>query len=287
MDSRNSNPPCMRVLTRPPTPTPTPAPGPTSASSSSPDPQPSSQFPSSLPGRCVVGFLSRSPDHSTHLINRILDSNAFGSGHLDKTLFVDNEEIKDWFKKRKISYYHEEEKGLLFLQFCSIRCPIIHGFSNSGLEELEFEELQGLLFMFSVCHVILYIQEGSRFDTHFRVLQASKHALTPYVRSRTIPPLSSRPHSSLSSSRAGFFDWFFSEVVVFTGRNSSAVSIMSGLGSYVSLFPDIVLHVARSNAPAKGSGSVVVLARPVSKIREGGFRKKTASHLLKHEIPFF
>lgn len=63
---------------------------------------------------------------------------------------MDKEEVKDWFKKRKISYYHEEEKGLLFLQFCSIRCPIIHGFSNSGLEELEFEELQGLLFMFSV-----------------------------------------------------------------------------------------------------------------------------------------
>ncbi|KAJ6984071.1 hypothetical protein NC653_022335 [Populus alba x Populus x berolinensis] len=300
MDSRNSNPPCMRVLTRPPTPTPTPAPGPTSASSSSPDPQPSSQsHPRSLEGVVVVGFLSRSPDHSTHLINRILDSNAFGSGHLDKTLFVDKEEIKDWFKKRKISYYHEEEKGLLFLQFCSIRCPIIHGFSNSGLEELEFEELQGLLFMFS-----------------FRVLQASKHALTPYVRSRTIPPLSSRPHSSLSSSRLASSTG--SSPVrsgSFTSRNSSAVSIMSGLGSYVSLFPGYctpvmlfvfvddfldVLNssssveestdsssfnqssglssVARSNAPAKGSGSVVVLARPVSK-SEGGFRKKLQSSL--------
>lgn len=268
----------------------------------------------------VVGFLSRSPDHSTHLINRILDSNAFGSGHLDKTLFVDKEEVKDWFKKRKISYYHEEEKGLLFLQFCSIRCPIIHGFSNSGLEELEFEELQGLLFMFSVCHVILYIQEGSRFDTHvlqkFRLLQASKHALTPYVRSRTIPPLSSRPHSSLSSSRLASSTG--SSPVrsgSFTSRNSSAVSIMSGLGSYVSLFPGYctpvmlfvfvddfldVLNsgssveestdsssfnqssglssVARSNAPAKGSGSVVVLARPVSK-SEGGFRKKLQSSL--------
>ena len=171
-----------------------------------------------------------------------------------------------------------------------------------------------------VCHVILYIQEGSRFDTHvlqkFRLLQASKHALTPYVRSRTIPPLSSRPHSSLSSSRLASSTG--SSPVrsgSFTSRNSSAVSIMSGLGSYVSLFPGYctpvmlfvfvddfldVLNsgssveestdsssfnqssglssVARSNAPAKGSGSVVVLARPVSK-SEGGFRKKLQSSL--------
>ena len=90
--------------------------------------------------------------------------------------------------------------------------------------------------------MILYIQEGSRFDTHvlqkFRVLQASKHALTPYVRSRTIPPLSSRPHSSLCSSRLASSTG--SSPVrsgSFTSRNSSAVSIMSGLASYVSLFP--------------------------------------------------
>ncbi|CAK7332161.1 unnamed protein product [Dovyalis caffra] len=309
----------MRVLTRPPTPTPVPGPIPTS----SPDPQPSSQsHPRSLEGVVVVGFLSRSPDPSPHLINRVLDSNVFGSGHLDKTLFVDKEEVKDWFKKRKISYYHEEEKGFLFLQFSSTRCPIIGGFSNSGsgLEELEFEELQGLLFMFSVCHVILYIQEGSRFDTHvlqkFRVLQASKHALTPYMRSRNIPPLSSRPHSSLSSSRlAASTGSSPGRGGSFMNRNSSAVSIMSGLGSYASLFPgyctpvmlfvfvddflDVpnsgsnveestdssslnqssgLSSVGKSNVPAKGSGSVVVLSRPVSK-SEGGFRKKLQSSL--------
>ncbi|KAJ6384768.1 hypothetical protein OIU77_028058 [Salix suchowensis] len=319
MDSRNPNPHCMRVLTRPPTPTPTPVPGP--IPTSSPDPQPSSQsHPRSLEGLVVVGFLSRSPDQSTHLINRVLDSNAFGSGRLDRTLLVDKEEVKDWFNKRKISYYHEEEKGFLFLQFCSIRCPIIHGLSNSGLEELEFEELQGLLFMFSVCHMILYIQEGSRFDTHvlqkFRVLQTSKHALTPYVRSRTTPPLSSRPHSSMSSSRPASSTG--SSPIrngSFTSRNSLALSMMSGLGSSVSMFPgyctpvmlfvfvddflDVpnsgssveestdsysfnqssgLSSVARSNAPAKGSGSVVVLSRPVSK-SEGGFRKKLQSSL--------
>ncbi|KAJ6708373.1 AMPLIFIED IN BREAST CANCER 2-RELATED [Salix viminalis] len=304
MVSRNPNTPSMRVLTRPPTPSPIPIP------TSSPDPQPSSQsHPRSLEGVVVVGILSRNPNHSTHLINRVLDSNAFGSGHLDKALFADKDEVKDWLKKRRISYYHEEEKGFLFLQFCST--PIIHGFSNSGsgLEELEFEELQGLLFMFS---------EGTHFDTHvlqkLRILQASKHALSPYVRSRIISSLSSRPQSLSSSSRLASSTGSSPGRSGFISRDSSSVSIMSGLGSYASLFPGYctpvmlfvfvddflegmnsgsnvestdssslnqssgLSSVARPNAPAKGSGSVVVLARPLSK-SEGGFKKKLQSSL--------
>ncbi|KAJ6739620.1 AMPLIFIED IN BREAST CANCER 2-RELATED [Salix koriyanagi] len=260
MVSRNPNTPSMRVLTRPPAHSPIPIP------TSSPDPLPSSQsHPRSLEGVVVVGIISRNPNHSTHLINRVLDSNAFGSGHLDKALFADEDEVKDWLKKRRISYYHEEEKGFLFLQFCST--PVIHGLSNSGsgLEELEFEELQGPQSLSS----------------------------------------SSRLASSTGSSpgRSGFIS-----------RDSSSVSIMSGLGSYASLFPGYctpvmlfvfvddflegmnsgsnvestdssslnqssgLSSVARPNAPAKGSGSVVVLARPLSK-SEGGFKKKLQSSL--------
>ncbi|KAH9660488.1 DUF2146 family protein [Citrus sinensis] len=177
--------------------------------------------------------------------------------------------------------------------------------------------------MFSVCHVIVYIQEGSRFDTEilkkFRVLQAAKHALTPYVKARSTPPLPSRPHSSSlsrpsvlvttpnssSSSRSGGI----------SGRNASAISFMSGLGSHTSLFPGQCTPVAlfvfiddfadtpnpssnvdestdtsllsqpsssssltRPTLPVKGSGSVVVLARPSSKL-EGSFRKKLQSSL--------
>ncbi|KAF2300690.1 hypothetical protein GH714_015175 [Hevea brasiliensis] len=262
MDSTNPNPPSMRVLTRPPPPAPMPA--------SSPDAQPSSQSqPRSLEGVVVVGFVSRSPDHSSQLINRVLDSNTFGSGNLDKLLFNDKEEVRDWFNGRRISYYHEEEKGILFLQFCSTRCPAVHGSSglasglDSCLEEREFEDLQGLLFMFSA-----------------------------------------NPSTGSSPGRSGV-----------TNRNASAISLMSGLGFYTSLFPghctpvilfvfvddffempnpnsnteeskDLSLlnqssglsSVSRPNLPTKGSGSVVVLARPVSK-SEGGFRKKLQSSL--------
>lgn len=172
-----------------------------------------------------------------------------------------------------------------------------------------------------VCHVIIYIQEGSRFDTQvlkkFRVLQAAKHSLAPFVRSRTTPtststsrPPSSRTSLSATSSnnpspgRGGGS----------SNRNTSSISLMSGLGSYASLFPgqcnpvalfvflddfsDVLnptsnvdesadnsfnqssssSNLARPSLPTKGSGSVVVLARPGSK-SEGGFRKKLQSSL--------
>lgn len=73
--------------------------------------------------------------------------------------------MRDWFSRRRISYYHEEEKGILFLQFGSTRCPAVHGCSgpdsglSSCLEEREFEDLQGLLFMFSVSSYHLVITE--------------------------------------------------------------------------------------------------------------------------------
>ncbi|XP_065866235.1 uncharacterized protein [Euphorbia lathyris] len=326
MDSTNPNPnqPSMRVLTRPPASASAPM------SASSPDTQSCSQSQNqsqhrSLEGVVVVGFISRSPDHSSQLINRVLDSNTFGSGNVDRLLSIEKEELKDWFKWRRISYYHEEEKGILFLQFCSTRCPAVHGSSDteldfdSVLEEREFEDLQGLLFMFSVCHVIIYIQEGSRFNPHilkkFRVLQAAKHALAPYVRSRNTPPLPSKPQSPASSRASLSTSSPPRRGGGVMGRSSSAISLMSGLGSYTSLFPGnctpVILFVfiddffdipnpnsnteepkdasslnqssslssvSRPILPAKSSGSVVVLARPAGK-SEGGFRKKLQSSL--------
>lgn len=194
---------------------------------------------------------------------------------------------------------------------------------GSGFDDHESRDLQGLLFMFTVCHVIIYIQEGSRFDTQilkkFRVLQSAKHALAPFVKSRTTPPLPTRPHSSSSSRPTSSTTSSNNPSPGRSGgnlsRNSSAISLMSGLGSYASLFPGqctpVILFVfvddfldvaspslnveestdtsslnqssslsslARPSMPVKGSGSVMVLARPVSK-SEGGFRKKLQASL--------
>ncbi|KAH7561150.1 hypothetical protein JRO89_XS10G0180400 [Xanthoceras sorbifolium] len=240
--------PSMRVLTRPPVPTPPSDPPP-------PPPPPSaSSLPHSLNGVVVVGFISRKPDDSSQLINRVLDCNSFGSGRMDKALDINKEELKHWFDSRRISYYHEAEKGLLLLQFCSTRCPVLRESSDSGsafdsvVEEHEFGDLQG--------------KSGG-----------------------------------------------------ISGRNASAISLMSGLGSYASLFPgqctpvtlfvfidyfsdvptpstnveessdtsslsqsSTLSNLARPTLPMKGSGSVVVLARPLSK-SEGSFRKKLQSSL--------
>lgn len=145
----------MRVLTRPPAPSPDPPPPPST-----------SPLPHSLNGVVVVGFISQRPITSSQLINRLLDSNTFGSGRTDRTLGIDKEEVKHWFNSRRISYYHEEEKGLLFLQFSSTRCPVLYGSSSSGsgfdslVVDDEFGDLQGLLFMFTVSYLFSCLKVG-------------------------------------------------------------------------------------------------------------------------------
>lgn len=267
-----------------------------------------------------------------HLINRVIDSNVFGSGHLDTSFRLEpggiNQEMSRWLDSRKLSYYHDEVQGVLYLQFSSVQCPVNEGGPSefgigleSVFEDQEFGDLQGLLFMFSVCHILILIQEGSRFDTQilkkFRVLQAAKQSMSPYVRSKNTSPgksrLRSSAHARLSSSGASpSFPPGKSRGIL--NRNSSAVTIMPGLGSYTSLLPGQctpVIHFvflddfteihpggteetselsqvnmsssANSSArtgltPTKGFGSVIVLARPVNK-SEGGLRKKLQSSL--------
>jgi len=62
----------------------------------------------------------RQHDDSTHLLNRVNDSNIFASGNLDKLLLIEDEEAKEWFKRRRISYFHDRDKGILFRHFTSI-----------------------------------------------------------------------------------------------------------------------------------------------------------------------
>ncbi|KNA24790.1 hypothetical protein SOVF_012360 [Spinacia oleracea] len=269
MDTK-PNPSSMRVLIRPPA-SPQPSPSPSSHSPSPPPPPPprpppSSSLPSATPtqpplpqlpsGVVVVGFIGRRHTDVSQLINRILDSNVFGSGRSDTPLGISpdengevTDEAKRWFSNRRISYYHDKPRNLLFLQMCSTNCPAKCSYScfgsgfDSVVEEQDFDDLQGMLFMFTVCHVIVYIQEGSRFDTQvlkiLRVLQSAKHALMPFLKSHSVLPSVNRPSSSSSrpptpatsskspSPRRGSG---------ISSRNSS-ISVMSNLGSYAALFP--------------------------------------------------
>ncbi|KAK4440679.1 protein SMG8 [Sesamum alatum] len=312
----------IRVLVRPP-PAPThPLP---------PQPPPPDPSPPPKNGVVVVGFIGRRHHDVSHLINKVIDSKVFGSGNLDTPFRFEpdkiNPETREWFESRKLSFYHDEEQGILYLQFSSVRCPVTEeGLSEtrfeSVLEEQEFGDLQGLLFMFSVCHIIILIQEGSRFDTQmlkkFRVLQAAKHTMAPFIRSQNMSHATSRPrssaHSRISPTGASPKNPSPGKSRGILNRNASPITVMSGLGSYTSLLPGqctpVILFVflddfseihpsgsmeetsetaslnlspslnnsGRPGLPTKGSSSVVVLARPVNK-SEGGLRKKLQSSL--------
>eukprot|EP01018_Ginkgo_biloba_P020644 Gb_15944 [translate_table: standard] len=152
-----------------------------------------------------------------------------------------------WIRKKRISYYLDEEKGIVYVQFAwgSPHMDLLMEDSQefpSILDRHETDDLCGLLVMFSVCHIIVFIHEGARFDTQilktFRTLQAAKHALSPYVKTQVLPGLlpvpasstrgtTTRPMSAPSSSSPGRGG--------IIGRHASTIQLMSG--SSPTLFP--------------------------------------------------
>ncbi|XP_041993473.1 uncharacterized protein LOC121744099 [Salvia splendens] len=314
----------IRVLVRPP-----PSPAPTHPLPPQPPPPPDASPPTKN-GVVVVGFVGRRRHEVAHLINKIVDSYAFGSGGLDTPFRFEpdriDSEMRIWLESRNLSFYLDEDRGILYLQFSMADCTLAEAMLSEGrmglesdLEDRELGDLKGLIFMFTVCHVVILIQEGSRFDTQllkkFRVLQAAKHSIVPFIKSQNISSIASRPRSSAQSripaSRALFSNAVPGKIQGIQNRNASANSVMSGLGSFTSLLPGqctpVVLFVfvddfseifnteqssetsslnvpssfnisARPGMGAKGSSSVVMLARPVNN-SEGGLRKKLQSSL--------
>lgn len=168
-----------------------------------------------------------------------------------------------------------------------------------------------------VCHVIVYLNDGSRFDTQilkkFRMLQAAKNTIAPLVKSHIAPTLNLKAAASQPTVQMTASNGSPRRGGGIMSRHSSPIALMSGLGSYLSLFPGqctpVILfvflddfldgpvpvsHVEEmpdanqssnlsgilrpSVPPMKGSSSIVMLARPTSKI-EGSFRKKLQSSL--------
>ncbi|KAG6570824.1 hypothetical protein SDJN03_29739, partial [Cucurbita argyrosperma subsp. sororia] len=150
MDLPNS-PSDQEILRPPPLSTPTsssaskspllphsPSPDPPTSFSPSSPPSPPQSVPCLSNNVVVVGFIGRRPNNSIQLINRVIDYNVFGSGKLDA-----KEEVEQWFKRRRISYYHEEERGILFLQFASHRGSVFEAKTDydSEIQEHEFGDL--------------------------------------------------------------------------------------------------------------------------------------------------
>ncbi|KAG9449529.1 hypothetical protein H6P81_009494 [Aristolochia fimbriata] len=247
-----------------------------SSTSSSTSPSSSSSFSSSqssstLPssdGVIVVGFIGRNSDDLTQLINRTLDANIFGSGNLDMKLSLDSRRVSknegeqekpgktDFSWNRNISYYHDQDRGIVYLQYSSYHFTLSEGMSlfkdghgevslDSILDDIECEDIKGMLVMFSVCHIIIYLHEGSRFDTQIlkrlRMLQAAKQALSPFVKSHILPKLTSKASSSSSSQQTVPSTSSNSPPPSKGGsvasRHAAAISLMSGSSSSPALFP--------------------------------------------------
>ncbi|EPS67617.1 hypothetical protein M569_07165, partial [Genlisea aurea] len=254
-------------------------------------------------GAVVVGFVGKRRHDVAHFINKLIDSHVFGSGKLDEPFPFDAEklspEMKRWFEGRNLSFYHDAVRGFVYLQFSPLFCPTVENVVSEetvGFEpifdEQELADLQGLLFMFSVCHIIIFIQEGYRFDLlmlrKFRVLQAAKNRLATSIGTRT-----SRPNSSSSDKHSPVRGR-----VILNRNNAAAVTLLSGLSSHTALLPGqftpVLLFVFvddfteiqqpsgnMGDAASKGSSdSGVMFSRPAAN-PSGGLKKKLQSSLEK------
>ncbi|CAM0943272.1 unnamed protein product [Alopecurus aequalis] len=251
-------------------------------------------------GVVVVGFVGRA-ESAARLADRILDAHVFSPGGSARTL------------AGGVRYHRDGERRMVFLHLAPPppTPPLEAGDSTSG-----GGDLRELLFMFSVCHVIVFLQEGFRFNTqtlkNFRLLQSSKHALAPFARSLVAPatpPKAAPSGTPTRLTRRGSAISSPERRGSHSGRQPSAISLMSGTGSHPSVLPGQCIPVLlfvfeddftdgssatslddmgdtsssnqdsstdglqKQNPTSKGSGSVVMLARPANK-SDGGFTKK-------------
>ncbi|GJM87412.1 hypothetical protein PR202_ga03362 [Eleusine coracana subsp. coracana] len=269
----------VRVLSRttpPKSKSPSPAP-PTS-------PNPAAGTPSH-DGVVAVGFVGG--DGSARIADRILDAHVFSPGGSARTL------------AGSVRYHRDGDKRMVFLHLAPPPTPLETGGAGGG------DELPQMLFMFSVCHILIFVQEGFRFNTQilkkFRLLQSSKHAIAPFVRPLVAAAMPAKTAPSDTPTRATHRTSSISPPARRGGhsnRQSSAISLMSGTGSNHSVLPGqcipVLLFVfeddtvnvsslddigdtssstqasgtdgfSKQSLASKGSGSVVMLARAANK----------------------
>uniref|UniRef100_A0A0D9VMW0 Nonsense-mediated mRNA decay factor SMG8 n=1 Tax=Leersia perrieri TaxID=77586 RepID=A0A0D9VMW0_9ORYZ len=285
--------PAVRVLSRtpPPQPTSSPSPPPPAAAAAA---AAAAAPTSSHDGVVAVGFFGGGG--TARLADRILDAHVFSPGGSGRTL------------AGGVRYHRDGERRMVFLHLAP--SPATATLDAPG-------DLRGLLFMFSVCHVIIFIQEGFRFDTQilkrFRLLQSSKHAFAPFVRSLVSPAMPSKAARSNTPTKPTHRASSISPPACRGGRHPSAISLMSGTGSHPSMLPGLCVPVVlfvfeddpmdgpgaatslddtsdtsssnqasntdslpKPNMTSKGSSSVVMLARPAIR-SDSTFSKKIHS----------
>ncbi|CAN6279551.1 unnamed protein product [Urochloa humidicola] len=273
----------VRVLSRTPPPT---SQTPSSAASTGAG---ASAGAASHDGVVAVGFVGGAG--TARLADRILDAHVFSPGGSARSL------------AGGVRYHRDGDKRMVFLHLTPPPKPMETGGTGGG------QELPEMLFMFSVCHIIIFLQEGFRFNTQtlkkFRLLQSSKHAFTPFVKSLVAAAMPAKSVISDTSTRATHRASSISPPARrggHSGRQSSAISLMSGTTSNPSVLPGqcipVLLFVfeddavdvssvaaslddmgdtfssnqgstsdglSKQSSASKGSGSVVMLARAANK----------------------
>ncbi|KAJ7566426.1 hypothetical protein O6H91_02G102400 [Diphasiastrum complanatum] len=149
--------------------------------------------------------------------------------------------------KRHLQHYYDEERGVVYVMFSwdslPLECVKDKDLAPNGLssllEQREADGLRGLLFMFSVCHIVLFIQDGAHFEPKmlqvFRILQAAKHSLAPYVKMQVLPRLLPSPNARAQPLRPISLSTSNSPGRGVVGRQGSMIALMSG--SAPTLFP--------------------------------------------------
>ncbi|KAG8072976.1 hypothetical protein GUJ93_ZPchr0006g43994 [Zizania palustris] len=201
----------VRVLSRTPPPTSAPSPPPAAAATPSHD------------GVVAVGFVGGGG--TARLADRILDAHVFSPGGSARTL------------AGGVRYHRDGEKRMVFLHLAPTPPTPLEA---SG-------DLRELLFMFSVCHIIIFLQEGFRFDTHilkkFRLLQSSKHAFAPFVKPLVAPSMPSKAAPLNAPTKPTHRASSISPPARRGGRHPSTISLMSGTGSHPSMLPGLCIPV--------------------------------------------
>lgn len=92
----------------------------------------------------------------------------FGSGKLDTPFRFEPDkidpEMRKWFESRNLSFYHDEDQGILYLQLSLVNSIATEEVLSEGrlgfesvLEDRELEDLKGLIFMFTVSFIDFYL----------------------------------------------------------------------------------------------------------------------------------
>ncbi|CAO2046964.1 unnamed protein product [Urochloa humidicola] len=252
-------------------------------------------------GIVAVGFVGGAG--TARLADRILDAHVFSPGGSARSL------------AGGVRYHRDGDKRMVFLHLTPPPTPMETGGIGGG------QELPEMLFMFSVCHIIIFLQEGFRFNTQtlkkFRLLQSSKHAFAPFVKSLVAAAMPAKTVTSDTPARATHRASSISPPARrggHSGRQSSAISLMSGTTSNPSVLPGqcipVLLFVfeddavevpsagsslddmgdtfssnqgstsdglSKQSSASKGSGSVVMLARAANKSDSSSGKKLHSS----------